>query len=504
MRDPLLGHLSGAVTAIWANAVPTIAQIALWARGDLAPVYAVADALPPVARPGMLAWLAALDPEATAPRVLRAAREALAHATFHDELAVVALVPLDDPDIAQLARRKAHSSDRNLLDLREDRDAPAPESYGHHLYKLFHAACRADHGQRDDDAITAALAGAITEPAVERAMIPTVRRLDAWDLLPKTGWSSGSHNWLAFVAGRVGPPAIDRLVEHLGDPTLLVPAVLGAGHVDDAWRPALAGLERANFEELHADGLISRDEEWTYRLGPVLAGPDAYASTDALILHAIADVHASAGAFADELTAGWTPSPRDERLAHEVQRLDKLAAALTDERPDHRSLRRLRRPAFKLADHGAASEVRRVLDALERRWGPALAWFGRSQWGASFELETLAELLSCAEGRAREALELDTPSARLDAPTRVRICAGLAREGHTDVLADPFERLLGERHEPADVVLLARAALALAPEAEPTYRDALARTLSALPASPAEARAWLAACDRASLRRARA
>mgnify|MGYP002777794849 CR=1 FL=1 len=505
-------HLAAAVEGAWSDAVPTIVLQALWARGDVAPVYAMAGALPPSRRPLMLAWLAGQDPQPGAAHVDQAARDALRQAQDGwTRMAVIALVPLaEHPELAALARRMSDWTGRVALDLRAGGDPPGRlDLHGREraLADALRAVALAELGRPDEAA--AALAEALREPpydpAAELARLPALARLDAWEHVPSSSLNTPSLLWAAFLAGRAGLAAAERLIDLRKNSTLRVPAALGAGDLPDEWRESFARNTEAHLEDVYCEGLIDADERWVLRVGAALAGPDAHAAVEARVLAAIVEAHAAARGFADPLTArGGVPDDADAR-ARNSQRLRKLLDAPHDETlPSYRTLRRFVQPARRLADADGARDVRDVVDALERRFGPADRW-GRGDYHVDdMTVCAAAELLACAEGRALAALRLvaDDPGAP-PAETRARICAGLARDGHLDALREPFERLLAGPLDPGDVALLWPAARALDPSAEDRRTQALEQAVAALPATAEAARAWLGECDHALLRAAR-
>lgn len=492
-------HVTAAVTATWAAAVPTLVSLVLWRRGDVAPVYALARALSPAERPGMLAWLAAIDPEPGSPRVALATRDALREARGEALLPVLALVPLTDPANLTLARRVADQNGRAALSLRAGGE-PLAEPSRPLLAAL--SAIRLDElGRRAEAeaALEAAVREVIADEATERAMIPAIRRLDAWARYPQLGHGPSAPLWAAFVAGQVGIDAADRLSEQLKDPWCRGAAALGAGGTPEAWRPHLRAHNEALLDEWFAEGLISVEDAWTIRFGDAIAADDA-ALCDALVRRALSAAHASARGRADGIAARASGPARDEQATLTWSaRLDKTLAAIADAKIDYRTLRQVLRPARKLAEAGGAAEVRSALDTLEQRWGPARRWPDDRGWRSPGLAGLTAELLACAAGRAAEALAQGDP-AELDAPARVQICSGLARDGELEALEAPLERLLGEGLGPAEVVALTPAIVARDPAAAEAIAAALAGALAALPATDEAARAWLDACDRASLR----
>src|SRR5689334_8915810 len=101
-------HVASALTAEWARAIPVVALQVLWAQGRAKAVYALADALPPFDRASALAWYASLDPQPRSARAVRAATEALRGAVEPTDLVyVIAMVPLKDPEVLQIAKKVA-------------------------------------------------------------------------------------------------------------------------------------------------------------------------------------------------------------------------------------------------------------------------------------------------------------------------------------------------------------------------------------------------------------
>ena len=490
-------HVTAALTATWSAAVPTIAALVLWSHGDVAPVYALARARSPAERPGLLAWLAAIDPEPDSARVALATRDALREARGEALLPVLALAPLTDPANLALARRAADPRGRAALSLRKGGE-PLAEPSGPILAALC-AVRLAELGRRGDaeEALDAALRELFSDDAAARALIPAIRSLDAWGRCAHLGHGPATL-WAAFIAGQVSVHAAERLSESSKDPWCRGAAALSAGDPPEAWREHLAARDEALLDEWFAEGLISVEDRWTLRFSAAIGVDDA-ALRDALVLRALAAAHEPARACADAIAARASGSPRDENaVLDRAGRMDKILAALADAQVDHQTLRKALRPARMLAEVGGAAEVRRALEVLERRWGPAQRWPEQRGWRSSGLAAASAELLACAAGRATEALALY--DGELAASVRVQICCGLARDGELDALEAPLTRLLGEGLEPAEVVALTPAIVAREPAAAAAIAAAAARALAALPADDDAARAWLDACDRASLR----
>lgn len=495
-------HLAEALVAAWSDAVPTLALIALWARGDVAPVHAIAGGLSVDRRAGLLAWLAGQDPEPGAPHVERAAKEALRLAAGSSALLpVLALVPLDKrPAVAALARRQAGGS--VVLSLRAGGEPWPPAELERLFAGVLHAlnaVALAERGRQEE--ADAALAAACEWPAGDEthdlAMVPSFMRLRAWERLRHR--SRPAVLWAAFVGGRADPAGVQRLLTDCDDGGLYAAATLGAGSPEEPWREHLVGMTEERLEELWAEGLIDEDDRWCSRFAGALGEPRAYEAVTGLVHAALAVAHASARRLAEKL-AGAAP-PDEDREAERGRRARQLKGVAIDERGSYRTLRRCLQSARRLSELGAADAVREAVEAIEGRWGPARQWGRETGWIRDPVVELTAELLACAEGRAREALELCPDDA--SSSTRARICAGLAREGHVDALRAPFAALLPEVLRPADVVALASAARVLEPDAEDRRRAAIARALEELPATPEGARDWLAACDRPGLRRSR-
>lgn len=495
-------HVTSALTATWSAAVPTIAALVLWSRGDVAPVYALARARSPGERPGLLAWLAAIDPEPDSARVALATRDALREGRGEALLPVLALAPLTDPANLALARRVADPRGRAALSLRHGGE-PLAEPSGPILAALS-AVRLAELGRRSEaeETLDAGLRELFADDAAGRALIPAIRRLDAWDRCAQLGHSSATL-WAAFIAGQISVHAAERFRESSKDPWCLGAAALGAGAAPEAWRPHLAARDEALLAEWFAEGLVSVEEGWTLRFGAAIGADDA-AQRDALLLRALAAAHESARARADAIAARTSAPARDEQaILAGTARMDATFASLADAKIEHGTLRRALRPARKLAAAGGAAEVRRALAVLERGWGPAQRWPEQRGWRSAGLVALTAELLACAAGRASEALALgggELGGGELAASVRVQICSGLARDGELDALEAPLTRLLGEGLEPAEVVDLTPAIVAREPAAATAIAAAAARALAALPADDAAARAWLDACDRASLR----
>lgn len=499
---PFEDHLAEALVAAWSDAVPTLALIALWARGDVAPVYAIAGGLPVDRRASLLAWLAGQDPEPGAPRVGRAVKEALRLTAGSSALLpVLASMPLDRrPAVAALARRQTGGS--VVLSLRAGGE-PWPQAELERLYSgvlhALNAAALTERGRHEeaDAALAAACEWPSGDEAQDLAMVPTFVRLRAWERV--RGRSRAALLWAAFVGGRSDPGGVQGLLAESRDGGLYAAATLGAGSPEDPWREHLVGMTEEKLDELWLEGLITEDDRWCIRFAGALGEPRPYEAVTGLVHAALAAAHGSARRLAEQL-AGAEPSDED-RQAERERRARQLAAVVIDEPGSYRTLRRCLRPARRLSELGAADVVRGVVEAIEGRWGPAGRWGRENGWIRDPVVELTAELLACAEGRVREALELCSDDA--SSSTRARICAGLAREGQVEALRAPFAALLHETLRPADVVLLASAARVLEPDAEDGRRAAIAGALAELPATAEAAREWLAACDRDGRRRSR-
>lgn len=176
--------------------MPTIALIALWARGDVAPVYAIAGGLPIDRRGGLLAWLAGQDPEPGSALAGRAVKEALrATADSPALLPVLALVPLDDrAAVAAAARRQAGGS--VVLALREGGE-PWPQAELERLYAgvlyALNAVALAERGRREeaDGALAAASEWPASDAEHELAMVSALLQFGAWERLNSSGRGSG-------------------------------------------------------------------------------------------------------------------------------------------------------------------------------------------------------------------------------------------------------------------------------------------------------------------------
>lgn len=501
-------HLAAAVAATWAEAIPTVAVQALWARGDAAPVYAVARALPPSLRPSTLAWYAGLDPQPRSARVVRAATEALRAATSdRARLQVLALVPLKDPAVLRLARHHADREARLAIDMRalaEPRDLPDTSySSGDGILPALLAVALARRGRRDEAeaALSKAMENKLYSAAAERALIPAVRHLDAWGAIPATDWQEGALLAAGFVAGQVGEGAVRQLRETSNHGGLLVAAALGAGRVAEEWREELSRVDEALTEEFYQEGLITWEEKWARSFARAVSGPRPQEDVAALVAASIAEALAPARSFAEGvlLAAAGPRRGDEEQIAERARRLLGLVASpkVAEEKLTWRTLRPVVLIARKLATWGASAEVRRAIEALEQKWGPALQWGRDDDWVSSSTLQMVIELLACAEGRALESTRIERAEGEASLPlsTRARVCEGLARDGHADELRGHMARLLAEPLEPGDVAMLAHAAVVLDPGAGGPMREATEQVLAALPATGEAAAAWLRETD---------
>jgi hypothetical protein len=498
-------HVSAAVTAVWADAIPTIALQALWGRGDVAPVYAIAGLRSPEKRPLALAWLAALDPEPGSTRVEKAVLAALREPRgLTDRASLCALVPLaGHPSVTREIRRLGHRGARTVLELRtadEPRWPIESRTVEPALAGALRAVWLAERGRSDEaaEALTAALAESPMDSTVDLALILALRRLDAWERAADRTWNMSSGTWPAFVAGQVDVAAAERLFGGRRSGQWCAAAALGAGRPAEEWREVLPCSE-ARSEELYLEGLITGEEQWALRFGDALVRSDSYEEIDALVFAACVAAHEGASGFAERLSGRAGP-PRDEQwLAGRREKLQTLIAGIAEDKPSWRPLRHVLRLARRMADGGGAAEVLAAIEMLEQRWGPAERW-GEDGYGI---IDMAAELLACAQGRALAASQL---YARAEYPTidvRARICAGLARDGHVDELREPLAQLLAGSLEPDEVALLVPAALGVDGSMRGPMERALAETLASLPADAEAARAWLDRQAAAALRTSR-
>ncbi|WAS91465.1 hypothetical protein [Nannocystis punicea] len=484
-------QVGAAVSAVWAQAIPPVALQALWARGDVAPVYAIAGLHSPETRPFQLAWFSALDPEPHSSRVKKASLAALQQARDDEaRLPALALVPLaEHSTVLNTARRLADRDGDEVLSLRtcEFRGTLASGTMPA-LEGALRATWLAEHGRVDEAeaALVAALGELGGEAASEAALILAMRRLGGWGRASDRPWA-GLAVWAAFVAGQVDLAAAEQFLESRGTMNRYVAATLAAGRAADAWHESFGWTEE-RMEELYLEGWIDEEGRWAARVGNTLIRPHSYQDVNALLAAMLVEAHGAASRFAESLLSD-AGSQRDHAVfARRVQAMRADVEEASGESPPWlRAYRRLLGSARALVAVGGAAEVRESLEALERHWGPADEW---GRYEPAFVEAASVELLACAEGRALAALRRLTEQMPAIA-ARVQVCAGLARDGNLEELRGPLVQALEGPLEPDEVLRLVPPVLAVEPTARAAIEQGIAQTLGSLPAGAEAAAAWL-------------
>lgn len=340
-----------AVPEVWACAVPQAALYAVWARGEFERVYEVARLRE--FRAPMLAWYAGMDPEPRAPRVTRAAVQALAAAASAEQLlSVVALMPCVEPEVVRRARRVVKEGSRIVLALRLDaapvaegaeRPLDDPHAGGEvaavlralkALRGMFQAkrprgladafasllgelerfdssqapalqasaaVWLADRGRREEAevALRRALDVPILLSTIQPAMLPAIRRLGAWDRVEVDRHLAAPYLLdAAFMAGRDGEDAVRRLLSGIADAALRAAAAgcaaLGAGEALAAVQAALGGEWR---EDARGCEPVDSELAWAIRFGRAVVGHSPREDVDGLVGAAFAEAVEAARSF---------------------------------------------------------------------------------------------------------------------------------------------------------------------------------------------------------------
>jgi hypothetical protein len=492
------------VAGVWAGAIPPIVLLALAGRGDLDAVRTIARRLAPGEQAALLAWSAWLDPDSRSRAATRAAGEALRKSRH---LAVLALVPLEDPAVLALARARRGEEEQAALALRlGERDAAIEHLFGDTQIVIESLlAERLDAIGRREDA-EAALARALATPCVEESallvVLRAVQRLGAYHLVPIDSWPAAMSLTAAFLAGRAGEEAVAALLGSLEPSSyprsvLLSAAVLGRGEAPAAWREELASIDDAAMNELYEEGDLSAADVQACRFGKAAVGAGARAAVNALVLESISGAHEAARAFTDTVQRGIdAPVRDDEALARAQERFEQLLGeARSGKLSAKAGLAKVARQARALGEAGGAVEGSRLVADLEAVWGPAASFLMavERRSGASFTLE----ILGSAAGRAREAAEMDAAHPGARTPSRALVVAGLVRDGEVEKARALLGQLFGEMLDSTALVRLAPA-VRLDPAAASRLHEALAKETASLPGTPEAVAEWLRALQQAS------
>ena len=510
------------------DALDDVVPDALWASGDWEAAYLCARCCATYQRPATaralgLARYASLDPEPRSARVRRAIEEALRLAFPTDgpsdrglQLAVLALLPLEEPKLARLARRLAApraAPDSPLAlawALRAGEDRAVERFHAAEFWLadqdravlLALAAERlAAAGQRDEAERTLEEAFRHCATAFRSSPAAVLIGLRLWlryDLFAApaaeeraTGRAPFAVAWEACRTS--GPSALGRCAERFR-------ARNGAellGWMDEF----LLGGELppwAPEAEAHwGEGLI--DDQELRLLRTCAEQSHRTQALRAFVGVALVQADTAGRALADAMVArlGGRDQGRvasletalrealDAVVAWAAARRTLGADAPRPTRADRLRLQHLEVAARTLADVGGANEVAVALRAAEERAGPVSEWWPRDAGSESRRgLGVLQRLLCAAAGRAREADALVPRAASLEGAW---VAGALARDGDHDSALARAREILAAQCAPEAIGALVWVVAVVAPNCIAGLRAAIIAAAAQGPANKAAA-----------------